>query len=75
MTDWQLVSDETPKEQDVLLWLAADAGMDAPIGALVGRYIKTDIFEGWVEKSATGNMNTGLRQDLVTHWKEIGDGP
>ena len=44
-------------------------------GHVIGYYAETDFFIGWVEKSVAGNINNGLMQDLITHYRELDDGP
>lgn len=75
MNGWLLVDENTPHGDEILLWLKADFGMEKPIGAIIGCYQKTDHWEGFCEKSVSGSINLGLRQDLITHWKPVGDGP
>ena len=75
MADWKPITDEPPIDAEVMLWLGGAAGELNPVGCLVGKYIVTDEFVGWIEKSATGNINCGLNQDLVTHWRELDDSP
>jgi len=64
-----------PYDVWVLLYLKAPDGEEKPIGQLVGKFIITEVFEGFVEKTATGNLNTGLQQNLVTHFKLLDEDP
>lgn len=74
--DWLPITEETPRDKEILLWLKADAGCESAIGAVVGRYQTTEFFEGFCEKSTVASgINLGLRQDLITHYKTIGEGP
>lgn len=75
MPNWRLITDDPPHSREVLLWLRAPDGAVKPIGCLVGTYIENNAFIGWAEKSATGNPNTGLQQNLITYWSELYDGP
>ncbi len=69
------MDDNTPLDHELLLWLKAPEGSAKPIGQVIAYYADTDFFFGWAEKSVAGNINNGLRQDLITHWKELDDGP
>jgi hypothetical protein len=74
--EWIEVHENTPRDTDLLLWLKADQGLESPIGAVVGRFTVTEFFEGFCEKSTVASgINLGLRRDLVTHYKLIGEGP
>lgn len=75
MPDWQLIADNPPHSRELLLWLRAPDGAHRPIGCVVGIYTKSDFFTGWTEKTVSGNVNTGLQQNLVTHWKALDVGP
>jgi hypothetical protein len=75
MSDWTPISDNPPHLQDVMLWLRADDGMEQPIGHVIAAYRKTEFFTGWIEKSIAGGYNTGIRQDLITHYKLLDRGP
>lgn len=68
---WGPINDDTPTDREVLLWLKAPSGVDEPIGQVIGRFVDSDFFFGWTEKSVAGNINNGLPQDLITHWKDL----
>lgn len=74
MNEW-LPADLAPFDKEIILWLKNRDGADDPIGQIIGRYMVTEYFEGFIEKSASGNLNTGLQQNLVTHFKLLDDGP
>lgn len=74
MQDFQPIS-EAPHGVELLLWLEAEEGDETPIGWIIGSYKTTSMGEGWTEKSASGNINTGLRADLITHFCHLEDGP
>lgn len=74
--DWLPITEDTPRNEELMLWLKADAGSEVPIGAVIGRYQITEFFEGFCEKSTVASgINLGLRSDLITHYKLIGEGP
>lgn len=75
MSQWVLIDEDAPHSKEVMLWLKAPEGTDIPIGPVIASYIENSVFTGWSEKSVSGNLNTGLRKDLITHYREIGDGP
>ena len=70
---WRNIDDDTPQDREIMLWLGVPEGADQPIGPVIGKYIDTDFFIGWAEKSVAGNQNTGLPQVLVKYWKELSD--
>lgn len=74
MSDWKPIA-EAPHTRELDLWLCAPPGTDTPIGHVIGYYTKSDFFIGWVEKSVCGNINNGLQQDLITHYRELDDAP
>lgn len=74
MNGWLPIKD-APHGEEVMLWLKTDLGSEEPIGVIIGRYQKTDHWEGFCEKSAAGSLNLGLRQDLITHFKLLDGGP
>lgn len=71
---WQSI-EEAPLDRPVKLWLGAHEGEDKPLGEIIGVYVDNEYFSGWVERSLSGNINTGLPQNLITHWGELDDGP
>lgn len=75
MPDWRLITDDPPHSKEVLLWLRAPEGTERALGCIVGAYVEDSFFIGWTEKSASGYINTGLQQNLITHWKELDAGP
>lgn len=75
MSEWRDITDDPPHSREVVLWLRAPEGASRPIGPVIANYIEGDFFIGWCEKSVSGNINTGLRQDIITHWKELDAGP
>lgn len=72
---WKLISDDPPHDKEVMLWLRAEDGSDEPIGAVIAKHVRTDLGDKWSEKSVAGNMNTGIRQNLITHYKLLDGGP
>lgn len=74
MTAWILITDNPPHDTELLLWIKAEQGYDEPIGAIIGAYRKTDFVDGWAAKSVIGEINTGIRADLITHYAYI-NGP
>ena len=70
-TNWHKIDDDTPQDREIMLWLGVPEGESEPIGPVIGRYVDTDFFLGWAEKSVAGNINTGLPQELVKYWKEL----
>lgn len=75
LNGWIPVSSDPPNNIWVLLWLKADDGDGEPIGEIIGMYRNTDMGEQWCEKSVSGNINTGIRKDLITHYKLLEGGP
>ena len=75
MPDWIPIDQDPPHDTELALWLAPEAGSDMPIGVVIASYKATAMGEQWVEKSITGNINTGLRACLITHYKFLEDGP
>lgn len=72
---WISIDQDPPQETEMLLWLGAEPGGDKPIGQVVASYKNTAMGQTWVEKSVSGNINTGLRASLITHYKLLEDGP
>lgn len=66
---WISIADNPPEETELLLWLKADVGEEVPIGPVIATYKNTPMGATWVEKSVSGNINTGLRTDLITHYQ------
>lgn len=75
MSDWLTIDRDPPQEQELALWLGPDTGNEMPIGYVIGSFKNTNMGPTWVEKSVSGNINTGLRASLITHYKILEDGP
>lgn len=75
MPKWHLITDIPPVETWLMLWLGPEDGEEKPIGEIIAKYCETPIYEGWVEKSVTGNLNGGIRRGLITHWQELEGAP
>lgn len=74
MIEWKCITDSPPHDVELLLWIKAEQGYDEPIGAIIGAYRKTDFVDGWAAKSVIGEINTGIRSELITHYALI-EGP
>ena len=72
---WLAITESPPFETEVLLWLKADYGEIDPIGNVIGIFKTTAMGDRWIEKTTSQSLNTGLRQDLITHYKLLDDGP
>lgn len=72
---WKHISDNPPEETELMLWLKAEPGSDTPIGQVIASYKNTSMGAQWCEKSVSGNINTGLRASLITHYRILEDGP
>lgn len=70
---WKPVDDDTPMDRWIMLWLGTPEGESEPIGQVIGRFVETDSFYGFAEKSVANHPNTGLPQALVKYWKELDD--
>jgi hypothetical protein len=75
MSDWRLINDDPPHSTEVMLWLRAEDGSDTPIGRVLATYKHSEFFEGWHAKSLLGEINTGIRSGLVTHYMLLPEGP
>ncbi len=69
------IDQDPPHGEEVLLWLKADVGEEKPIGWVVATYKDTDMGEMWVQKSIGNAINLGLRNDLITHYVQLGGEP
>lgn len=72
---WAPIDQDPPHNKEVMLWLRAEDGTEEPIGSVIATHLSTEMGNKWCEKSVAGNINTGLRQDLITHYKLLDGGP
>lgn len=75
MAEWIPIEEEPPVDQELILWLGPEPGSDEPVGQVIAAYKVTSMGSVWSEKSVSGNINTGLRASLITHYKFLEDGP
>ena len=65
---WIPIDEDPPHGVEVMLWLKADLGEEKPIGRIIATYKNTDMGECWCAKTLNGDINTGIRAYLITHY-------
>jgi hypothetical protein len=71
---WIPISEDPPHGVEVMLWLGPEVGGETPIGCIIATYKDTPMGECWCVKTLNGDINTGIRASLITHYQLLEGG-